>query len=187
MTHGRAIVHLNQTVKSFSVILYPASSYFLSSFFIFRKKYSKLLHLLKFAGIDHVTNFLQGYIDNEENLNDKDSCTNTCSDFKTVVFQRCAPNTPCGNQLKPDNPIRCMGRIHDCQDVNHDDFLINYSGAKNRIMENVKYRNGEINGTPCSNSSCIASSQVSRQNKYPLNSIKFNVKAFFYFYFIFFI
>lgn len=107
-----------------------------------------------------MANFLQGYIDNEINLSEKDTCTKSCSDFVNTEHQRCAPGTPCANQPEPSNPNICKGRIRDCQDVDHDDFFINYSNEANRRIQNLMYRNGEINGVKCSDSSCIAKSRV---------------------------
>lgn len=107
-----------------------------------------------------MTNFLQGYIDNELNLNEKESCTKSCGDFIETVSQRCAPNTPCADQPHVRHRTVCAGRIRDCQDVEHDDFAINYSNAANRRMQNVVYLNGDTSGAGCAGATCTIKSRV---------------------------
>lgn len=71
---------------------------------------------------EEVTNFLQGYVDNEVNLNPDGTCRNTCDDYKVTENFRCYDGTYCAQ--KPEGPerdrVKCNGKVVDCQFVGSD-------------------------------------------------------------------
>lgn len=71
---------------------------------------------------EEVTHFLQGYIDNEVNLNPDGTCRNTCSDYKVTKNYLCYDGTYCGQV--PEGPNRdrliCKGTVVDCQFIGSD-------------------------------------------------------------------
>lgn len=72
---------------------------------------------------EEVTNFLQGYIDNEVNLNPEGTCQNTCNDYKiTENYGHCYDGTYCA--LKPAGAERdravCKGKIVNCEFLGSD-------------------------------------------------------------------
>ncbi|XP_062134531.1 uncharacterized protein LOC133844517 isoform X2 [Drosophila sulfurigaster albostrigata] len=58
---------------------------------------------------DEVTRLLQGYIENEVDLNTDATCSRTCADYHNATSKSCSDNKFCAQQPK------CSGRIHDCQ------------------------------------------------------------------------
>lgn len=71
---------------------------------------------------EEVINFLQGYVDNEVNLNEEATCRNTCSDYTATKNHFCYEGTYCGQ--KPEGAerdrARCNGRVVDCQFLGSD-------------------------------------------------------------------
>lgn len=69
-----------------------------------------------------ITNFLQGYVDNEVNLNPDGTCQNACSDYRTTENYGCYDGTYCAQ--KPEGAERdrvvCKGTIVDCQFIGSD-------------------------------------------------------------------
>lgn len=61
-----------------------------------------------------LTNFLQGYVDNEINLNPDGSCAPYCSDFHETKNYDCKPNTLCAATNMDHNRTRCNGTVRDC-------------------------------------------------------------------------
>lgn len=57
-----------------------------------------------------LTNFIQGYVDNEINLSPDGSCAPYCSDFKVAKNYNCKANTLCAAK----NKTRCEGTVRDC-------------------------------------------------------------------------
>lgn len=66
---------------------------------------------------EEVTNFLQGYIDNEVNLNPDEACSNTCDDYKETENYGCYDGTYCSYKAEGAERERavCRGTIVDCQ------------------------------------------------------------------------
>lgn len=64
------------------------------------------------------TNFIQGYIDNEINLNGEQTCGGTCSDYKSTKNHQCQYYTICdhSNFIR----TRCTGDIFDCSTIDSD-------------------------------------------------------------------
>lgn len=71
--------------------------------------------------------FLEGYIDNEINLNEDSSCGKICNDYTKTKHFHCADRTMCAdpnpshalNGLREENVI-CDGIIRDCRDIDVD-------------------------------------------------------------------
>lgn len=67
-------------------------------------------------GVSHeITNFQQGYIDAEVNLNAEGSCALTCGDYQNTKHYACNSDTLCAG-LKPENRtvIGCKGKVRGC-------------------------------------------------------------------------
>lgn len=66
--------------------------------------------------------FLQGYIDNEVNLNADGSCARTCCDYTKTKHFQCTLGTMCARAAG----IECDGDIEACTDIGADgDILVN--------------------------------------------------------------
>lgn len=81
---------------------------------LFSGLFSIFIHLLplfiiSFDILDYpqITNFLHRFVDNEINLNEESSCTQSCSDFKQSRHYQCFEGTLC-------NP--CEGTVRECED-----------------------------------------------------------------------
>lgn len=89
-----------------------------------------------------LTRLLQGYIENEINLNSQGSCTQACSDYSLAQSRdECVKGSICNKQDK------CRGNITNCQSMN-DDMWICPGGGKNdmRRYGYITYDNGDIMG-----------------------------------------
>lgn len=64
-----------------------------------------------------ITGFLQGFVDNEINLNKEQTCTNTCEDYRLTRQYGCHNDTLCGQKLKNQRINKCKGVIRDCEFV----------------------------------------------------------------------
>lgn len=70
---------------------------------------------------EEVTNFLQGYLDNEANLNPENSCQSTCEDYTVTENYGCFEDTYCA--LKPEKEREraiCKGKIVNCEFLGSD-------------------------------------------------------------------
>lgn len=65
-----------------------------------------------------ITNFMQGYIDNEINLNSDQSCTKTCPDYKQSKNFNCQDGTLCAHQNF--QKTRCSGDVINCSVIESD-------------------------------------------------------------------
>lgn len=73
------------------------------------------------TGIYHqITRFIQGYVDNEINLNADKSCSKTCTDYKNTKNYGCAENTLCAESYIDEASTRCKGTIYNCDYVDDD-------------------------------------------------------------------
>lgn len=61
-----------------------------------------------------LTNFIQGYVDNQINMNPDGSCAPYCTDFKETKSYGCKEGTICAANYLDHNKTRCMGTIRDC-------------------------------------------------------------------------
>lgn len=65
--------------------------------------------------------FLQGFVDNEINLNAEGSCSNTCADYKNTKQYGCHKDTPCAATLNKPNKINhCKGTVRECEFIESD-------------------------------------------------------------------
>lgn len=73
----------------------------------------------QFVAIYHqITRFIQGYVDNEVNMNEDKSCKQTCSDYTNARSFGCAEKTMCSDYGHIDEAsIRCKGTIYNCDFV----------------------------------------------------------------------
>lgn len=81
-----------------------------------------VLFLNAVPGLNYeLTNFLQGYIDAEVNLNVDGSCALTCGDYQNTKHYACHPGTLCA-ELKPENraTIGCKGKVRGCHSLDDD-------------------------------------------------------------------
>ncbi|KAG4065994.1 hypothetical protein HA402_001241 [Bradysia odoriphaga] len=75
-----------------------------------------------------VTNFLQGFVENEVNLNPQSSCSSQCSDYIETKHFHCHPQSLCGTN-ESNNLLRCDGVIRDCSDVDTSFFGSSFATA----------------------------------------------------------
>lgn len=78
----------------------------------------RLFILLAGTYYTSITNFMQGYIDNEINLNDEQTCGGTCSDYKSTKNHHCQDYTICDHSNFKQT--RCTGDIFDCTTIDAD-------------------------------------------------------------------
>lgn len=96
---------------------------------------------------DQVTNFLQGYVDNELNLNTDDSCTKNCVDYTKTKNYLCAPETVCGETPVGQRPLSvCKGDVRDCVDLGDIDTNVCHSAEPTRRYNFLQYSNGHSIG-----------------------------------------
>lgn len=65
-----------------------------------------------------ITNFIQGYIDNEINLNGEHKCGGTCSDYKSTKNHHCQDYTICDHSNF--KRTKCTGDVFDCTTIDSD-------------------------------------------------------------------
>ncbi|XP_055324714.1 uncharacterized protein LOC129579092 [Sitodiplosis mosellana] len=84
-----------------------------------------------------ITNFLQGYIDAEVNLNAEGSCALTCADYQNTKHFTCNSDTLCAG-LRPENRsmIGCKGRVRGCHGL---DDSISVCPAEGNVGGRYKY------------------------------------------------
>ncbi|XP_059061469.1 uncharacterized protein LOC131854371 [Achroia grisella] len=85
---------------------------------------------------EEVTRLLQGYIENEVDMNKEKSCHNQCSSYVMAKSYGCFKDKFCGRQP------RCNGNIYECQFVESDMSVCTSSSRSNRRYEWIKYVNG---------------------------------------------
>lgn len=70
---------------------------------------------------DEVTRFLQGYIDNEVNLNPINDCKKSCSEYKNTQNYLCYNGSYCANDvLQEQKDLKCNGAVVDCEFIGGD-------------------------------------------------------------------
>jgi len=87
-----------------------------------------------------ITKLLQGYIENEVDMNPRQSCTSQCSSYNYAESKSCYKDLFCAKQPK------CNGRIFDCQFYNADAWVCMAEESANRRYEWVEYENGIVLG-----------------------------------------
>ncbi|XP_017870065.1 PREDICTED: uncharacterized protein LOC108618522 isoform X2 [Drosophila arizonae] len=89
---------------------------------------------------DEVTRLLQGYIENEVDLNADETCRETCSFYQSTRSEGCFKEYFCSRQPK------CTGRLYNCQFVDSDMWVCPAAGNSTRRYEYVEYENGRVLG-----------------------------------------
>ncbi|EDW78356.2 uncharacterized protein Dwil_GK16218 [Drosophila willistoni] len=89
---------------------------------------------------DEITRLLQGYIENEVDLNTDETCRETCSFYQATRSEGCFKELFCARQPK------CSGRLFDCQFVDSDMWVCPSAQNSTRRYEYVEYENGRVLG-----------------------------------------
>lgn len=79
---------------------------------------------LVFSSYTEISNFLQGYVDNEANLNSAASCAGVCSDYRKTSHFQCQSGSLCDAHVNDHEQAKCTGIIRDCQDIDDSDVNI---------------------------------------------------------------
>jgi len=93
-----------------------------------------------------VKGFLQGYIENEVDMNERGTCRSQCSKYTFTESKGCYKDMFCAKQE------RCKGRIFDCE-YYHADAWVCMSSDPDRRYDWIEYEDGTILGHDgkCSN------------------------------------
>ncbi|XP_055307895.1 uncharacterized protein LOC129572010 isoform X2 [Sitodiplosis mosellana] len=97
-------------------------------------------------GYTQVIKFLQGYIDNELNLNQEDTCQNNCEDFTSTRHVRCADKTLC-TQNRNDELVVCNGKIRDCTEIPSEEVEVCFAENTLKRYHYLKYSDGNVHGS----------------------------------------
>lgn len=71
-----------------------------------------------------ITNFLQGYVDNEVNLNEQASCTADCAYYGKTRHYACAPESPCRADKYGVAGTVCDGVLRDCETIDYSELRV---------------------------------------------------------------
>lgn len=77
-----------------------------------------------FTSYTEIANFLQGFVDNEANLNAAASCAGVCSDYRKTAHFQCQSGSLCDRNVNDHEQAKCGGIIRDCQDIDDSDVNI---------------------------------------------------------------
>ncbi|CAB3374677.1 Hypothetical predicted protein [Cloeon dipterum] len=88
-----------------------------------------------------LTELLQGYVQNEVDLNPKASCGENCAYYTYAKVHGCYHNQYCSKQRK------CAGRVFDCQFVDSDSWICP-SEQPSRRYDYIEFENGRVLGRP---------------------------------------
>ncbi|KAH8414603.1 hypothetical protein KR215_009923, partial [Drosophila sulfurigaster] len=86
---------------------------------------------------DEVTRLLQGYVENEVDLNNDESCSETCSDYNNTSTKGCFKQKFCSQQPQ------CSGHIYDCQLVDSDLSICQSNENSTRRYDYIEYEEGQ--------------------------------------------
>ncbi|XP_014085939.2 uncharacterized protein orion isoform X1 [Bactrocera oleae] len=94
---------------------------------------------------DEVTRLLQGYIENEVDLNKEETCRENCAFYQSTRSEGCFKDLYCARQP------RCSGKLYHCTYVDADMWVCPASRNSTRRYEYLEYENGRVLGqrTPC--------------------------------------
>lgn len=106
--------------KCDTVVNNGISSNFNSSNFIINSKNGLQL---AFSSYTEITNFLQGIVDNEANLNSDSSCAGSCKDYRHTRHFHCQAGSLCDRSINDHDPQECNGIIRNCLEI--DDTSVN--------------------------------------------------------------
>ncbi|XP_013108766.1 uncharacterized protein LOC106088028 isoform X2 [Stomoxys calcitrans] len=85
---------------------------------------------------DEVTRLLQGYIENEVDMNYNRECWSTCEDYTSTKNEGCFKDKFCARQE------RCSGNIHSCRRFDSDMFICQSPRDSPKRYEFIEYENG---------------------------------------------
>ncbi|XP_062125596.1 uncharacterized protein LOC133838489 [Drosophila sulfurigaster albostrigata] len=85
---------------------------------------------------EELTRLLQGYVENEVDLNSDGSCSQSCPDYTNTTKMGCFDQKFCSQQPS------CSGRIHDCQFIESDLSVCQSPESSNRRYDYIQYSNG---------------------------------------------
>uniref|UniRef100_A0A182QRI8 Uncharacterized protein n=1 Tax=Anopheles farauti TaxID=69004 RepID=A0A182QRI8_9DIPT len=87
------------------------------------------------------TRLLQGYIENEVDMNPDNTCRETCDHYQYGHEQyQCYKELYCSKQQK------CAGRIYDCEYIDSDMWICPAAPGSQRRYEYIEYENGDMRG-----------------------------------------
>lgn len=89
---------------------------------------------------EEITNLLQGYVQNEVDLNPEGTCRENCAEYTYTKNHGCYENLYCRQQRN------CNGKIVNCQFFDSDMWICNASPKSGRRYEYIKYENGRVLG-----------------------------------------
>ncbi|RZC38220.1 uncharacterized protein BDFB_003195 [Asbolus verrucosus] len=90
---------------------------------------------------EEITQLLQGYIQNEVDLNPEGTCRENCAEYTYTKSHGCYKNQWCQRQR------RCHGKVINCKYVDSDMWVCPSSDSKgSRRYEYVEYENGRVLG-----------------------------------------
>ncbi|XP_050311529.1 uncharacterized protein LOC126747077 [Anthonomus grandis grandis] len=87
-----------------------------------------------------ITNLLQGYVQNEVDLNPEGTCRENCAEYVYTKSHGCYANQFCRQQRS------CSGKIIDCKFFDSDMWICNANPLSGRRYEYIEYENGRILG-----------------------------------------
>lgn len=123
------------------------------------------------GGYEELTNFLQGYIDNEVNFNNVDTCAKNCDDYTIARNIKCSENTMCTLEKVHREATICDGKIRDCTTIESGDIDICYSMNPMRRYDYARDSNGKIYGNESTVvGSCLTQIQVNKFSLFSNNS-----------------
>ncbi|XP_031617015.1 uncharacterized protein LOC116336929 [Contarinia nasturtii] len=99
-----------------------------------------------FSSYTEISNFLQGFVDNEANLNSDASCSGVCSNFRKTAHFQCQSGSLCDSRVNDHEQAKCSGIIRDCQSIDDSDVNICETGESNRRYNYIKYSDGRTAG-----------------------------------------
>ncbi|CAH0715851.1 unnamed protein product, partial [Brenthis ino] len=91
---------------------------------------------------EEVTRLLQGYIENEVDMNPDNTCKENCAYYTVAENHGCFKDQFCAKQTK------CKGRIIDCNYIDSDMFICQAGRDSHRRYEWIEYENGRTMGQP---------------------------------------
>ncbi|XP_062539632.1 uncharacterized protein LOC134207771 isoform X1 [Armigeres subalbatus] len=88
-----------------------------------------------------LTRLLQGYIENEVDMNTENTCKENCAYYNWGVRQeQCYKDLYCSKQSK------CAGKMYNCEYIDSDMWICPAASSSNRRYEYVQYENGMVFG-----------------------------------------
>ena len=84
--------------------------------------------------------YLQGYIENEVDMNERNSCQSQCSTYTITESKSCYKEGFCAKQPT------CKGRIFDCQFYHADAWVCMSENSDKRRYDWVEYEDGTLLG-----------------------------------------